>query len=797
VSVRAAAWAVAAMFGALAGIAGPARAQELQRFEFRQVVMAIEARIVLYATDEETAKGAVGAAFHAMERVDDIFSDYKPGSEVMRLCAAATATESDADRSFEPETGTLASVLDLCQTLAEASGGAFDVTCGPLTQLWRQARATGSLPTAAEIEAARSATGWRDLDVHAGSDSDQPTVAFAKRGMQLDLGAVAKGWALDVALAQVGRFGIESVMVEAGGDLRVGAPPPGTEGWTVNRRTASGSEDLIVRDAAVAVSGDENQGMDLDGVRYSHVVDPRTGWALMSSPSAALVLNARDFLLSPFFLRTQRLGQIVDCDTSATVLRAMPLAALADALSTGASILGAVQGLALAQDFGASKVRITDPAFTSLFDGQSLTGWTPRGGHYDGDAVWTVEDNCLVGATGAHDAGGLLYTATPHTSFEFQCEVQLEYPFDSGIFVRMAPEGRGLQLTLDDRPDGEVGGLYSDGWIEHAHPEAATAWKRGEWNHVFVRLTGFDMRLEAWINGVPVMDRVVPQEFAADGKPAFAPSGLIGLQVHGGGSEGTGHKVRFRDVQLRELPVFGDEWSTDRALSPPELGARNDAHAAGHWNMLLGSEDTHLEAWEAVDGDGDPRPAEDYVFAPDGALQIPARQPAGYLRTIEDFRDFDLRFDFRQARMSNSGLFLRARRESVGADGVRVPAGNPAYSGCEIQLLDDWNWESVTKSTLEPWQFTGSLYGAVPPARKGLLRPIGEWNTLEVLARGPRLACALNGQTVWDADTSKLAVEPPFAQRAAEGFIGLQRYAAPDVEGDTALAVRQLWLRRQ
>jgi len=178
----------------------------------------------------------------------------------------------------------------------------------------------------------------------------------------------------------------------------------------------------------------------------------------------------------------------------------------------------------------------------------------------------------------------------------------------------------------------------------------------------------------------------------------------------------------------------------------------------------------------------------------DGVLSIPSSQPAGYLRTKADFRDFDLRFDFRQARMSNSGLFLRGRRESVGADGARVSGGNPAYSGCEIQLLDDRNWEAVTQTQLHDWQFTGSLYGAVPPCAKGLLRPIGEWNTLEVLARGSRLACALNGQTLWDVDTAHVEADPPFAQRAAAGFLGLQRYAAPDVQGAEALGVRDMWV---
>ena len=85
----------------------------------------------------------------------------------------------------------------------------------------------------------------------------------------------------------------------------------------------------------------------------------------------------------------------------------------------------------------------------------------------------------------------------------------------------------------------------------------------------------------------------------------------------------------------------------------------------------------------------------------------------------------------------------------------------------------------------------------MPPYRKGLLAPIGEWNTLEVLAVGSRLACALNGQTLWDVDTAHVEADPPFVQRAAAGFLGLQRYAAPDVQGPEALGVREMFLRER
>jgi len=754
----------------VAGCATAERAPELQRFEFRHVVMAIEARLVLYARDEATAGAAARAAFGELDALDARFSDYRDDSELRQLGARSEG----GPVTVVPDSQLMGAVLSLAHDFKLQTDGAFDISVGPLTSLWRAARSAGAPPSPQAIAEARERVGHWSYTV-------LPEFVAGRRvtlgaGTRFDVGGIAKGYALGWALGACARDGAPAALLELGGDLAAGDPPPHAAGWNVQVPGSSGRAPrrLCVARCAVAVSGDAEQFLDAQGVRYSHVVDPRTGWAVSSGRQALAIVPLPEGGLPAW----------------------AAAGAKADALATSACLVEPSRVPALGRHFGATSLVVDDPAFTSLFDGATLAGWTPRGGHYDGDAVWTVEDGCLTGRTGPGDAGGLLYTATPHTSFEFQCECRLEYPFDSGVFVRMAPDGRGAQLTLDDRPDGEVGGLYSDGWIEHARPEAAQAWRRGEWNHVFVRCTGFDLRLEAWINGVPVMDRVVPQDFGADGQPVFAPRGLVGLQVHGGGLEGAGHKVQVRNIAVRDLPVLGEAWAQDRALAPPERAARAAAREAEGWRDLLGpsADGQPLAAWQAVDGEDDPHAPADYRVV-DGVLEIPSAPPAGYLRTREDFGDFTLRLKFQPARMANSGLFLRGRRESVAADGARVSGGNPAYSGCEIQMLDDWNWEAVTGSTLQNWQFTGSLYGAVAPAQAGLLAPIGDWNLLEVLARGSRLACALNGQTVFDVDTAALAVEPPFAARARTGFIGLQRYAAPDVEGDVAVRVREMFVK--
>ena len=148
----------------------------------------------------------------------------------------------------------------------------------------------------------------------------------------------------------------------------------------------------------------------------------------------------------------------------------------------------------------------TEAGFTSLFDGRTLAGWTERGGRYDGDADWRVEEGCLVGRQGPSGEGGLLYTEKSYTSFELRLEVWLDHPFDSGVFLRMLPPATGLkgaQVTLDWREGGEIGAIYADGFLLH-NQEGAQRFRRDAWNDLRVRCTGFDMQIEVELNGQPL-----------------------------------------------------------------------------------------------------------------------------------------------------------------------------------------------------------------------------------------------------------------------------------------------------
>ncbi|HEX6885262.1 MAG TPA: DUF1080 domain-containing protein [Planctomycetota bacterium] len=414
----------------------------------------------------------------------------------------------------------------------------------------------------------------------------------------------------------------------------------------------------------------------------------------------------------------------------------------------------------------------SEPGFTSLFDGRTLAGWTERGGRYDGDADWRVEEGCIVGRQGPGGEGGLLYTEKSYTSFELRLEVWLDHPFDSGVFLRMLPPATGLkgaQVTLDWREGGEIGAIYADGFLLH-NQEGAQRFRRDAWNDLRVRCTGFDMQIEVELNGQPLTRFEQPSD-----APGFAPAGRIGLQVHG--ERGDTGAARFRSVRIRELPVFADDFRGEPD-TPPDARLASAAAERG-WRALF--DGRSLAGW-SVDG-----PAERFR-ARDGVLDFLAQGGGGHLATVEDFQDFALRLDFRTARMANSGLFLRAARDG----------SNAAFSGCELQILDDFSWESVTGTKLKPWQFTGSLYGAVANPQRDALRPLGAWNTYEVLYRGSRLAVALNGRTLYDVDTHALVPEQgePFAKRATTGFIGLQHHGAELPSEEAMVSFRNVFVRR-
>lgn len=289
-------------------LVSPAHADPRARYEFSEPHMGTTFRVVLYAASADAAERAARAAFARVAELDGILSDYKPDSELMALCRQAGG----APVAVGPD---LFRVLAAAQGWAERSGGAFDVTVGPLVQVWRRARRIAEMPSPAALEAARASVGHGKMRL----DAARRAVRLETPGMRLDLGGIAKGFAADEAQAVLKAHGITSALVAAGGDIVVSDPPPDRAGWSVAIALPEGLRDaalgpLELSGAAVSTSGDAEQFVTLDGVRYSHIVDPRTGTALTGRSGVTVI--ARDGTTS-------------------------------DALATAVSVLGPREGLAL------------------------------------------------------------------------------------------------------------------------------------------------------------------------------------------------------------------------------------------------------------------------------------------------------------------------------------------------------------------------------------------------------------------------------------------------------------------
>lgn len=260
-------------------------AAALERHTYTRTQMGVPFRLVIFAADAEEAQAASEAAFARVTALNAIFSDYDPQSEAMRL-SARSGDEQFHDISMEMRT-----VLVLARQYWQSSDGAFDVTAGPLTKLWRQARSSGELPETEALRAGRAATGMQHITL--------TPVALKARleaaNMRLDFGGIVKGFALDEALHVLGMKGIRHALAAAGGDIATLGAPPGEPGWRIGLTPLDAEAEpnafLLLRDRAVATSGDAYQFVEIEGKRYSHIVDPRTGFGLTTRSSVTVVAN--------------------------------------------------------------------------------------------------------------------------------------------------------------------------------------------------------------------------------------------------------------------------------------------------------------------------------------------------------------------------------------------------------------------------------------------------------------------------------------------------------------------------
>jgi thiamine biosynthesis lipoprotein len=279
-----------------------------------QMIMGTFAHVVAVAKDSGTAKKCVRAALEEIHNVDNLMSDYKKDSEISRVNSQAYEK---AVKVSEPTY----EVLQRSVEFSKMTGGAFDITVGPLVALFREAKESKVAPSEQQIAQARSKVGYEKLKL----DSENKTVQFSENGMLLDLGGIAKGYAIDKAIEAAQSCGAIGVMVDIGGDVRCfGLPPKGKDYWLIGLQNPNSAVEgigggvlrlvLKITNQAVATSGDYQQFVIIEGKRYSHIMDRRTGTSAEGLSSVTIITdNATD----------------------------------ADALATAVSVMGAEKGLAL------------------------------------------------------------------------------------------------------------------------------------------------------------------------------------------------------------------------------------------------------------------------------------------------------------------------------------------------------------------------------------------------------------------------------------------------------------------
>lgn len=255
--------------------------------------------------NHDQAARALAACFQEMKRIQSLMSVHDEGSQLSQLNRSANQgwVTSDPD---------IFQLIERSLAISKASQGAFDITVGSLLEIWRLARQRGSPPSEDEIHAEMRYVGYSALEV----DPQDKRVRFHKKGMSLDLGGIAKGYALDRGKEALLREGVQQALLNAGGDiLLVGGK--GAVPWEIGIRDPRDQSDLLgtleLRDRAVVTSGDYERVFMHNGERYHHILDPRTGYPSKGCSSVTVV---------------------------------GPQATEADAIATAAFVLGPEKGLA-------------------------------------------------------------------------------------------------------------------------------------------------------------------------------------------------------------------------------------------------------------------------------------------------------------------------------------------------------------------------------------------------------------------------------------------------------------------
>lgn len=270
-----------------------------KRFEFSHPQMGTMFRVVVYASDSASARVATQKAFSRLDELNLTLSDYREDSEVNTLCRTAGSDQ------YIKVSVDLWNILQESVKAAKLSEGNFDVTIGPLTQLWRRMKRQKQLPTPTQISEAKTKIGIEKIFFNKANQS----VMLETKGMRLDFGGIGKGFAEDEMLKVLKENGIKSALIEAGGNIVVSnSPTDSPKGWEI----IINQEKYYLKNCGVSTSGDAYQFVEIEGKKYAHILDPKTGIGYAEPHQVSIIAKngtISDWLSTALYLMPTESGQ--------------------------------------------------------------------------------------------------------------------------------------------------------------------------------------------------------------------------------------------------------------------------------------------------------------------------------------------------------------------------------------------------------------------------------------------------------------------------------------------------------
>ena len=257
---------------------------QLQKYTFNQPKMGSPFKIVAYASDYNALSSAVNKVYERIDDLNAIFSDYDENSEISIL------TKNYKRGRWVGVSPELLKLLKISRDAAQQSNGTFDVTVGNIVKEWRKARKAKRLPDAKILKAALLKTGFNHLEIH----QKKPKIRFDTEGVLLDFGGIVKGYAAQEAVRILTESGFPSCFADAGGDLAFGSFPPNHEHWSIGV-TLPNEENILFKrllsfeNLAIATSGDMYNFVEIDSIRYSHIVNPQTGMGVTHQRNVTVI----------------------------------------------------------------------------------------------------------------------------------------------------------------------------------------------------------------------------------------------------------------------------------------------------------------------------------------------------------------------------------------------------------------------------------------------------------------------------------------------------------------------------